>query len=478
MKRAFSLIELLVVITIIAIFAGLLFSSGVFTKDRAELRVSEAARGVERVLLEARNLSINTGKTHAVVFHIANAGDGKVLRNSDVADARSFEGRHWCAIFGPALESDEIPRIKGGYFMGRPERYGTAQRFASTVELAQIGERYYLPRGARFLALGDAEDNLHSSATAGLPRSNPNAYMINDWSVSTPARTGIASLNTSYPRPWFGYLQGSGSSWTLYPWGGYDPTIIGSGLDYECSQRSGSQRNTITNSKNDQLCICGVVSSRTDRTPAKNNTLDEMRPCCDASQIGKERPLINGYWMDFTVVFLPNGKSRTMPFYNRMQLFSYASDVSTAGGRTFPTDTIHTYDNPLGNGNLNGRDDAIIVFEEQPLGGTVITVAKDARTDGVTYASPQEAWKALLPVRRVIVNNATGGVTVNEPYATIQRWLDTQERGIALSDRIWANGYEFCAANDAHPQKIRVTNALTPEMLQQHDPYPWIKPKP
>lgn len=475
-RSAFTLIELLVVMAIIAIFAGMLFASGVFTRDRAELRVAEAARGVERILLEARNLAITTGKTHGVVFHIANAGDGRVLRNGDPSDSRGFEGRHWCAIVGPALESDEIPHLKNGFFVGRFVRYGSAQRLAATIEGAQIGERYHLPRGARFLALGDAEDNLHTTLGASLPRTST-AYEIDDWSVDTPTRTGTASLNPTYPRPWFGLLTGAGTTWTLHPWGGYDPAILGSGLDYECSHRAGSTtRYPVTMSRNDQPCICGVDSNRTAKTPAQNPAREGMYPCGDASQIGADRPLINGPWMDFTIVFLPNGTSRTLLFYSRTALFSYRSDTTSAGARTFPFD--RTEDGVPSNDSFRGRDDAIIVLESGPIGGTAITVAKDPRSSQVDFPGPEEALKHIRPLRRIIVNNATGGVTVSEPYATIQRWLDTQERDLDPADRVWINGYEFCPADDPDPRKIRVTNALTAEMLTQHDPYPWIKPKP
>ena len=432
------------------------------------MRVAEAARGVERKLLEARNLAISIGQPHGVVFHIENAGSGIVMRNGDSADAKSFPGRHWCAIIGPAQVNDEIPRLTGGGT--------TAQRLATSVEQSQVGERYYLPRGTRFLALGDAEDNLHNLGSTSIPFTST-AYTITDWSVDTGTRTGVVSVaNSTYPRPWFGFLSGSGTTWKLNAWGGYDPTIPGSGLDYECSNRYRSGDPLVSvpviNSTNTVLCSCGVETGRSANTPAENQyTQEAMRPCADISQLGKPRPVINGYWMDFMIVFLPNGNARCMTLYNRNQLFSYSSAATGPALRDIVSGTTN-------NLRFHGRDDGIIVLEHSVLGGAAITIAKDLKESTNVFASPDKALASLLPLQRVVVNDVTGGVEVIRPFAGIQNWLNAQEHDIPLAKRVWTTGWEFCSANDTDPNKIRVSGALVVDLLTQHDPYPWIKPKP
>jgi hypothetical protein len=114
------------------------------------------------------------------------------------------------------------------------------------------------------------------------------------------------------------------------------------------------------------------------------------------------------------------------------------------------------------------------------MGGTTITVAKDAQPndDDALFASPQEALASLLPMRRVVVNDNTGGIRVSKPFASIGKWLEEQERDVPLADRIWSSGWEFCAETDSDPRKIRVSGALSADLLLQHNPYPWIKPAP
>jgi hypothetical protein len=296
-------------------------------------------------------------------------------------------------------------------------------------------------------------------------------------SSTTATRTGVAALSNTYPRPWFGYLTETAGIWQLHPWGGYDTAIPGSGLDYECTTRYRSSggslvRTPVINSSNDVLCSCAAVVGRPTQSPALNALDEEMRPCCQATAVGTPRPLMNGYWMDFMITFLPNGQARGVAFFNRRYLFSFATNEAS------PKDSVKG--GLPSNTHFHGRDDGIVVFERAVLGGTTITVAKDSlpqHDDGI-FASPQQALSSMLPMRRVIVSDQTGGIRVLKPFATISKWLEEQESDVDPAQRIWTSGWEFCDASDPDPQKIRVSGALMEEFLQQHNPYPWIKPKP
>lgn len=469
-QSAFTLIELLVVLAIVAILSSMLFGAGALLRDKAALRVEDGARGVERRLLEARNRAITSRVATAVIFHIENAGSGRVIRAGSTEDARGFPGRHWCAI---------VPmghRFWGNALYSSPSENGSAQRYSAALERKQIGERYYLPRGARFLALGDVEDNLNDTSAAR--PLGTTAFVITDYSVGTKTRTGNSRLSDTYPRPYFGFLEEVAGLYTLHPWGGYDPAIYGSGLDYECTNRAGSVSPVaVFNSTNAQLCTCWVDPADSTRTPAVNQMLEELRPCCDDSQIGKPRPLINGYWQDFMIVFLPNGQSRTLTFYSRTTLFSQPQSNSVATDREFPKKIPNNSGGRPDTSSFRGRDDAIIHLELEAIGGTAITIARDPEEDTYTFQGPQLALNSLMPMRRIIVNESTGGVRVIKPFASIQQWLDDIEEHVPADQRVWGGGFEFCSPADPHPDKIRVTGAVGPEMLLQRNPYPWIKPK-
>ncbi|MEK7413887.1 MAG: type II secretion system protein, partial [Planctomycetota bacterium] len=476
--RAFTLIELLVVIGIISILAGITMSSGMLSKGQAEIQVEQAANGVERMLLKARNLAITSGKPHCVVFHLENKGSGAILRNWDESDPKVFPGRHWCAIIGPEKGYDLLPRMSGAPESTKMGSRGSAQRFAATVQRAQIGEPFYLPRGTRFLALGDVEDNLHTPAVAQIPVDRAQyGIAATAWSQDTPTRTGIAALSTTYPRPWFGYLTGSGSAYTMRAFAGYDTTIYGSGLDYECTYRGANHDAfqtgnpgrpgvfrwndaqtaiPVTNSTNAALCDCWYTPSNAAQTPARNSAQEEMRPCCDATQIGTPRPVLNGYWMDFAIVFLGDGQARALTFYNRAALYSAWAWMDATGLAAPKKIAQPQYGAVTSNYVFHGRDDGIIYFAGDAIGGPSVTVAKDAPDDLTSFTSPSIALKSLLPMRRIVVSEPTGAVRSIRPFASIQAWLDAIEVNVPTADRIWGNGWVYCAVTDGDANKIRV----------------------
>ncbi|MFW5828889.1 MAG: pilus assembly FimT family protein [Planctomycetota bacterium] len=184
-RRAFTLIEMLVVIALIAMLSGMVLW---LYEEGAVDEVDKAAQQLATTIDQARIMALRSGYAHAVVFHIENVGDGRVLQNFHQDDPADFPGRHWYAIIGPATDKARLgsmpPQANDQH---KAYQYPFLTSFQEATRAAQIGKRMYLPRGVRFLALSDWDDGVAGAAT--------------------------------YPRPWHGWFDASDGR--LYPWGGY-----------------------------------------------------------------------------------------------------------------------------------------------------------------------------------------------------------------------------------------------------------------
>ncbi|NRA36990.1 MAG: type II secretion system protein [Planctomycetes bacterium] len=439
---AFTLIELLVVIGIIAILSTMIF----IAQDRPfeEMLVGDAI-SLKSTLQRARSLSIGTGNSHGVVFHIENAGDGTVLKNASIHDDSNelFVGRHWYAIVGPDKESisgyafqerrGELPPLmKNNHSQKRT--FLTLTQYAAAMEKVQIGPRQYLSDGVRFLALSDL-DEVSEYKTGGSGESR-----VPQDDVNSPA---------SSPRPWFGYYDKVSN--TLYPWGAYnrdideDLLLPNTGLDYEgfdgpipysasldtnispkdvwgrihftwdFDSDSGSGSTALY----PELLTLAPWGATTYGRYALDNNGDNIIDDREIYELyskvtnlmgpdtthlaNKPRPLVNAFWCDFMIFFQPNGMAR----------------VTTAHGRW------GFINNDEWSKPARGRADMGIKFEQDKVGGFAITLCRDVdpeadedlytETNAITgqpaynkFNSVEDAFTSITPFIRIHVDRFTG----------------------------------------------------------------------
>ena len=353
-QAAFTLVELIVVIGLIAFVMGMIALMP--RNSRRDSDVQAAANELAGVIRLARNLAFDKKETCAITFNIQNGPgtSGKVLNN--------WSGGHWYQIVG----SDDND-VQGHSWPAFPEAsYGDTAPFSNyvnSVKRCYFGDRHVLPpHRVRFLALGDEDTGCNGVG-----------------SVS-------GSYTLTYPRPWFGFYNAAKTR--LYPWGGYDSTIVNSGFFYQGTDASDAP-------------VVGCIN------PAS-------RVCTDsgAAQIftqGAPRPLINGDWEDFMLRFSPDGSVNLVPPFWERKLaefqcgpkLNFADICGTGGlGGNFP------YSGPTGQPGYPPGDyypSPIISFNSF-TGFNVITLAPDADQDTDTFPTSNDAYNSFMPAYRVMVN--------------------------------------------------------------------------
>lgn len=420
---AFTLIEMLVVISIIAILSTMIFTAR--TQSFDDILTADAL-ALQSTLDRARSLTISTGYSHGVAFHIENAGDGTVLKNKSVLDDSNelFVGRHWYAIIGPDKEGVSgynyqsrkntlPPLIKGSH--GGTNTFATLMEYTEVFEKAQVGPRVYLSEGVRFLALSDIDEIYEHKAgySGAIDRTDPHPE--------------------APPRPWFGWYNKTTN--TLYPWGAYNPDIDdllyvpNTGLDYEGFDGDISYDPDLdTNvspaevwgrinfvfdfeaSDVSNAIYSGATANHPDLVGDKdgemsnhyNRTINYIGP--DKSVLAeKKRPLINAYWCDFMIYYLPSGAARVTSGHAR----HYFLNKNTWNSKA------------LGRGQMG------ITFEEDKIGGYTFTLCRDVDPESdkdlypevnpVTgqpayhkFDSVEDAFKSITPFKRIFVDKFTG----------------------------------------------------------------------
>ncbi len=409
LKKAFTLIEMLVVVSLI----GLLSTMIVFLfEDSAEDALSKSALELKSVMDRARSLAIKTGRMHAVAFHVENAGDGSVLKNFSEVDDETFPGRHWYCIIGPDFSNvgttagwsrslTKIPVANDGQ-NGNLLSFYSLSDYIECMKSVQVGPRHYLLPGVRFLALGD-EDKLYSGYS-----------------------------HATYPRPWFGYYDDTTN--TLHPWGAWDPDIDttfqfpSTGLDYQ-----GEDQLPTYYAPYDTLINPTEVWGRIH----PNATAPDMEFVTDGSEdrscniyrgfvqgfIGPDtyylastptrkvpRPLINAYWGDFMILYDAKGTARTV----------------VGDGRDTYFDAIKWYSgrhSDRGSSANFGRRDMGIGNKVDYTGGFYVTICRDIEDheqlyseinsttgafDFTKFKSVEDALESITPYKRIFVWRATG----------------------------------------------------------------------
>ena len=399
--RGFTLIEMLVVLSILMLLSSLIL---VNREQSAMDAVAEDAIQLQTVLERARALSMSTGRSHGVVFHIENAGDGSVLKNHSILNDEGSLGGHWYTIIGPDISNRNLRSTKRPPKVSHNSVNGERSFFAlhdymEAVKDAQVGPKFHISHGVRFLALTDY-DSLHYSES-----------------------------HSSYPRPWFGFFDDTNK--TLYPWGAYNPEIDATftepntGLDYEgLNEPIPYDASLDTNVYPSQVWgrlffefdyASGVGTGCTAKYPSQVGVTDKSVLYHNGKSgeyvgpettmfPGKPYPVINGYAVDYMILFNPNGSA------------------SIARGHCRGEFLHKSRDNVIGHNNP-GMETMV-----DQTGGYAITLCRDVdpndqdlykqqnpKTGQAAYnkfSTVEDAFESITPFVQVFIDRATGMVEV------------------------------------------------------------------
>lgn len=432
--RAFTLVELLVVLAIMAILLGIGLTA-TLKQDKTDAQVRGAAEGLAAVLRETRTRAMQEQSAFGVVFNLQNqpGTSGSVLNN--------WSGGHWYRVIGPHPE--------GGRFNSRAlahANYGLMDTSAKPVQanfpdhLAKIADSwvsqpYALPaHQVRFLALADTEEG---------PRK-----------TQSPKSNGVGAVDisygdageTTYPRPWFGYYDPVARKW--WPWGGYQPTKKYSGLFYEGSggpisdSRNPDSRTFNNNFRRGAYYDIDKVFQDVDvNGDGDMKDLREQEVDYPLWTIGEPRPLVNADWMDACIMFNPLGQASFLEWNRARRMFEpvqatvfATSDEDSAAYRkngcsdrakdcsdaNLSNQYVLNKQYCVTNSDYLQEDcNAEVVHFERHNGGYHLTLAPDATVDGNDFVDANAVLRSITPAYRVFVG-CSGTVRVTR----VQRRAD------------------------------------------------------
>ena len=401
LAAAYSLIELLVVVAIMSLIYGMIL---VIPEDTVHDRLQAASHELKATLMQARSMAMRSNEVHAVTFHIQNASNGHVFKNRSIYEnsgEREGAGGHWYAIIGPDKTGNTnsrsyIPMFDRDYDdSNRAKLYRTLNDFIDGMQESQVGEKHYLPEGVRFLALSDLDEG------------HRHILDYQTW------RSG--GCGPTFPRPWYGYYDAG----RLHAWGGFDPVLDDSYLpDYPISGLcfEGHDAGQFAYDVDEDAIInTGAIYGRIDTfNLAKNNTNAQSRT---NAYTGQPRAVVNAYWGDAMILFMPDGHAYFASAYARIKMFEYAGSnnnriISRAGMRISHLDTT--------------------------TGGYHVTLARDVDPEDELYrdddaetgqkayhlfADEEDALNSIRPFLRVFVHKDTGEVSIKDeshPHCLIQ----------------------------------------------------------
>lgn len=436
-RSAFTLIEMLVVIGIMAILMGMVYVGQ--RQPSAAVVVDLAAKELQATLFKARSMAMRTGNTYGVTFHIENEGDGRVMWNKKVGSGN--KPGHWYQIVGPQRDIAD----KFGAEPPNPRNYEgdpDTKRFRDAVRQALVGDRHYLPEGARILAIGDLDFGCLTN-WQGYRRGN-------DWP-------------DEYPRPWFGLLKPAsactptppaGGAWQLYPWGGYD-------LEYERNNpgrwayyRDGDQRT---------------------KWPAtgfnRRGSLDggSAQPSTQATG-----PIVDGMMLDLVIMFYADGHAEmTYQFFGQQR----AGGGAWADGKHYVGSSNSVIDKPVG----MRYGAAGVQHDVRLTGGFNFTIARDVNPEEERFypvegrydlfESEADALRTITPFVRVFVHQRTGEVDIRDEHHSLSR-VRMNQRNLRLKDfgmNAWfTSSDDPCIYRPAH-RHFGFTDAM-PASIHKSDP--------
>ena len=423
LQKGLTLIEILVVLAIISIISSMIF----MPQDVDESTVVQlAAEKLRSTINGTRARAISTNRVHIIVFNVENYGDGRVMWNVNTdADPKEFPGRHWYAVIGPEKSNAEyLPEFeppqaelaRDYYRAGNGAPKYNVMSPAETrawVESKQIGERHYLPTGARFLAMTDTDRGMFGQY-------QQRALEESKWP-------------DEYPRPWYGVLKPTDlvragiltsdeeeAAYHLYPWGGYD-------LKYEQAtpvahkvQGDGKYARTGFN-------LRGSIDVDHDAPPTTWAT----------------GTMLDGYLQDAVLIFYPDGnvdfQSLSSRNYNAFGVSNqsswdaaYPDENRRYSSRSWCGYTILTEPQGWyqGHGMTNDVD---------CTGGYHITICRDIQVGEEIYPidgrydlfnSEEDALRSMMPFRRIFVDRNTGACEVrNEEHRFSETRINQRTMG-------------------------------------------------
>jgi len=403
----FTLIEIMVVVAIISIVVAMSLSSTFFMgHDRRVQQVQAAAYELAATFRKARTRAMETKSPYTVVFNIQNdpASNGRVLNN--------HTGGHWYRTLGPQA-SDGLIGFPA-YMNNIAPPYSLAE-FSTDLDEFWYDDAHVLPaKQVRFIALSDL-----------------------DWGDYTQTGSGWAgrasSGAVSYPRPWFGWW--SQAEKRLYPWGGYDPAITGSGFYFW-----GNTVNSWAPVDAQPSGCTNPIDRWADRwTPGgvypSSSWIPQATHCDQIYAAGTPRPLINAYWRDCSLIFLSTGEVRWGNWMPARHCYAYADIGWTGAGKPFHSGVGERCNQLADLSSAQQYSRAEAANFDQDSGGFYITLGPDMPTDNDSYPTAQAALDAMMPLYRVCVTSF-GDISVIRvstipkygtlaPFPTSEDWFRT-----------------------------------------------------
>lgn len=449
-RAAFTLIELVVVLAIVALLAGMVVISS--PRQSRALTVQLAAEQVAATLRTARAMALADHDHYMVSFNISNA------RGSSGAVVNNRDGGHWWRIVrgrqlmigttypyrvgypqsvaaggtgaayglsaNNARETFESWSANGGWWNGR-NRAGTTitnegtrdPSFAHHVEAVRakwVGERHTLPAGkVRFLALGDADEGPRL-------RWDPGSGAV----VKTGTGSGY-TYGPLYPRPWFGFYDEAAKR--LHPWGAFEADLpevdsYGSAGLPKATLYSGLFYQGIQDALPPEGCLnpddrVYEVDWNGDKSISGSDPLRGPESAWYLLRKGEVRPLIDGEWADFCIVFDGQGRA-SFPAMKGTRRFYEWDNGRTGGslawvGGAGPSDLAKNWswnygadDGEDGNGDKYTVSNGESIHYQAHTGGAFITLAPDAPDDNTAFPTAEAALRSIMPMHRVFVSQA------------------------------------------------------------------------
>jgi len=444
-------------------------------------------------------------RSFAVVFNIENApgSSGKILNNRS--------GGHWYRVLGPK------DNAFNGYAGDGDAAYGNPPFFDLFVSSLNGAGCYYLPPHSPIQHYLQVVSRCWVDETHRLAKGKVRFLALTDQDNGDNYAPSLGTYySTTYPRPWFGWWDATSKE--MRTWGGYDESLPMRHFG-EINWWRNSRGKVVVNGRTASHSgfyyegyegkITGCVNPA-DRLASEDQNMDgQITVAPDEISVptykvllkDEPRPLINAKWVDFAILFRPDG-SVTTDWFRLRQTYTQIGDVSRG---SYNDPAIITYPKPtrdIGVGDMCNAYSGLGCFAKNTpyfkesaaqreatdyvgrSGYYWISLAPDAVNDNATFPSAEAALKAMLPLYRVGVS-PDGNVKVIRVHTTNyeKKTFDTTITGTDWENKnkVWGksggawsvsppsapnyNNHELNNANGS-PRGEPICDVVMPEMLR------------